>query len=85
MFDINALFEHNHSPDLKDTYSHTPLSLAAKKKKKRYKTVVKMLLDKGVEADAKDKYIQTSLSWAAYDGHEAVVKLLLAIGSADLD
>ena len=37
-----------------------------------------MLPDMGkVDADSKDKYNLTLLSWAAEDGREAVVKLLL--------
>ena len=44
--------------------------------------IVKLLLDTGkVEADSKDNFGQTPLSWAAQGGHEAVVKLLLKKGS----
>jgi Ankyrin repeats (3 copies) len=35
--------------------------------------------------DSKDKYGRTPLSWAAERGHEAVVKLLLETGKADID
>ena len=40
--------------------------------------MVKLLLDKeGVDPDSKDStYDRTPLSWAAENGHEAVVKLL---------
>jgi ankyrin repeat protein len=37
------------------------------------------------EVDSKDIYSRTPLSWAAGNGHEAVVKLLLATGKADID
>jgi ankyrin repeat domain-containing protein 50 len=38
------------------------------------------------EVNSKDnEYSQTPLSWAAEKGHEAVVKLLLATGKADVD
>ncbi|KAH7114771.1 hypothetical protein B0J13DRAFT_460125, partial [Dactylonectria estremocensis] len=44
--------------------------------------VVKLLLDKGADAEAKDKlYGWTPLSWAARSGHEGVVKLLLDKGA----
>ncbi|PVH72419.1 hypothetical protein DL98DRAFT_397103, partial [Cadophora sp. DSE1049] len=38
-----------------------------------------------VEADSKDKYGQTPLSWAARNGHEAVIKLLLSTGKVEAD
>jgi hypothetical protein len=34
--------------------------------------------------DAKDKYSQTPLVWAASRGHEAVVKMLLDTGKVDM-
>ncbi|KAH0555888.1 hypothetical protein GP486_006166 [Trichoglossum hirsutum] len=42
---------------------------------------VRALLQKKVEADAKDTYDQTPLSWAARNGHDAVVKVLLENGA----
>jgi ankyrin repeat protein len=43
-----------------------------------HEVVVKLLLEKGAELEAKDSnYGQTALSWAAEKEHEAVVKLLL--------
>ena len=42
---------------------------------------MKLLLEKGAELETKDKYGQTPLSWAAGNGHEAVVKLLLEKGA----
>jgi ankyrin repeat domain-containing protein 50 len=38
--------------------------------------VVKLLLEKGAELEAKDGEGRTQLSWAAVNGHEGVVKLL---------
>ncbi|KAH8767818.1 hypothetical protein BGZ57DRAFT_797785, partial [Hyaloscypha finlandica] len=49
------------------------------------KEAVEALLHKGVETDSKDNYGQTPLSWAAQNGHEAVVKLLLETGKVDVD
>ncbi|KAL3587781.1 hypothetical protein FPOAC2_13692 [Fusarium poae] len=44
--------------------------------------IVKLLLDKGAEIEAKDsEYGQTPLSWAAGNGRDAVVKLLLDKGA----
>jgi ankyrin repeat protein len=42
------------------------------------------LLKNGHDLDSEDTYGQTPLSWAAENGHEAVVKLLLEKG-ADLE
>jgi len=42
------------------------------------------ILEKGAELDSKDRRGRTPLSWAAENGHEAVVKLLLEKG-AELD
>lgn len=44
--------------------------------------MVKLLLDRAdVEADLKHQYGRTPLWWAAWDGHEAVVRLLLENGA----
>jgi ankyrin repeat protein len=44
--------------------------------------VEKLLLEKGVGLDSKDMdFGLTPLSWAAANGHEAVVKLLLEKGA----
>jgi hypothetical protein len=43
--------------------------------------VVSQLLAAGADAESKDSYGQTPLSWAAESGYEAVVKLLLAAGA----
>jgi len=46
---------------------------------------VKLLLEKGAELETKDEYYgRTPLSWAAENGHEAVVKLLLEKGAMKL-
>jgi ankyrin repeat protein len=73
----------SNSPDLKDSYSRTPLSYAAEK---GHEGVVKLLLaiDK-VDVDAKAGFSQTALSYAAANGHEGVFKLLLAIDKVDVD
>jgi ankyrin repeat protein len=43
------------------------------------------LLKNGHELNAKDSYGQTPLSWAAGNGHEATMKLLLAKDDIDPD
>jgi ankyrin repeat protein len=51
----------------------------------RHEAVVKLLSEKGVELETKDKnYGQTPLLWAAENGHKAVVKLLLEKGAKKL-
>lgn len=40
-----------------------------------------LLLEKGADLEAKDKYGRTPLSWAALDGSEAMTKLLLEKGA----
>ncbi|KAK7428976.1 hypothetical protein QQZ08_004488 [Neonectria magnoliae] len=47
-----------------------------------HRAVVKLLLEKGAEIEAKDsEHGRTPLSWAARNGHEAIVKLLLEKGA----
>jgi ankyrin repeat protein len=46
-----------------------------------HEAVVKLLLERGAELEAKDNNSRTPLSWAARYGHEAVVKLLLEKGA----
>ncbi|KAF2195041.1 hypothetical protein K469DRAFT_543196 [Zopfia rhizophila CBS 207.26] len=43
------------------------------------------LLKDGLDADSKDSYGRTPLSWAAINSHEAVVKLLLQEDGVDVD
>jgi len=46
--------------------------------------VVRLLIDTGkVEADVKDSYGRMPLWWAAVNGHEAVVRLL--VGRDDVE
>jgi ankyrin repeat protein len=47
--------------------------------------VVKALLHKGIEADAKSTYCRTPLSYAAENGHDTVIKLLLDTGKVELN
>jgi ankyrin repeat protein len=77
------LLEKGHDPNHKDTYSQTPLLLAARY---GHLVVVKLLLDSGqVDIDSKDRNNQTPLSYAAENGHRTVVKLLLGTGQVDVD
>ncbi|KAH9209727.1 hypothetical protein DL95DRAFT_394123, partial [Leptodontidium sp. 2 PMI_412] len=39
--------------------------------------IVTLLFEKGAELETKDNYGRTPLSWAAINGHAAVVALLL--------
>ncbi|KAH0551181.1 hypothetical protein GP486_007489 [Trichoglossum hirsutum] len=72
-----GLLKNGYNPDLKDSYSRTPLSRAAEN---GHEAVVKLLLaTEKVDVDSKDseysEYSRTPLSRAAGNGHEAVVKL----------
>ena len=63
----------------KDKFDRTPLLWAAEN---GYKAVVKLLLEKGAELEAKDSfYSRTPLLYAAENGYEAVVKLLVEKGA----
>jgi ankyrin repeat protein len=42
---------------------------------------VKLLLEKGTKLESKDKYGRTPLLYVVWNGHEAVVKLLLKKGA----
>jgi ankyrin repeat protein len=46
---------------------------------------LELLCKEGASLNIADQYGQTPLSWAACNGHEAIVKLLLATGKAEID
>ncbi|OAP55707.1 hypothetical protein AYL99_09859 [Fonsecaea erecta] len=46
---------------------------------------LKLLYERGASLNTADEYGRTPLSWAAGNGHETVVKLLLETGKVDLD
>ncbi|KAH7115490.1 hypothetical protein B0J13DRAFT_653898 [Dactylonectria estremocensis] len=46
-----------------------------------HRAIVKLLLEKGADIEAKDSFGRTPLWWAAANGHEAIVKLLLEKGA----
>jgi len=65
--------------NVEDKNGRSPFSWAAER---GYEAVVRQLLDKGADSEAKDtRYGQTPLSWAAEKRHEAVVRLLLDKGA----
>ena len=68
--------------DLKDSYSQTPLSLAAEN---GHEGVVKLLIVEGkADVDLRDERGRTALWRAAMNGHESVVKLLIVEGKANV-
>jgi ankyrin repeat protein len=78
-----SLLENGHDPKCRDTYSQTPLLLAARY---GHAAVVKLLLDTSqVDVDSKDQNDQTPLSHAAENGHTTTVKLLLDTNQVNVD
>jgi ankyrin repeat protein len=78
---VSALLELNHDPNLKDTYSRTPLWWASRE---GHEAVVELLLaSRNVDPTIRDNKGRTPLSWAARYGHVRVVKLLLASDKVD--
>ncbi|KAH7134453.1 hypothetical protein EDB81DRAFT_870995 [Dactylonectria macrodidyma] len=75
----DVLLRLGYSPDLKDTYSRTPLWYAAQN---GHETVVKLLLAAGADVNAAAGYGgRTALQAAIGEGHLEVVKKLLADGA----
>ena len=73
----------SNSPDAKDSYDQTPLSLAAKHGRE---TVVQLLLATGqVNVNSEDKDGWTPLLYAAANGHETVVQMLLVTGQVNIN
>ncbi|KAH6714364.1 hypothetical protein BKA61DRAFT_673660 [Leptodontidium sp. MPI-SDFR-AT-0119] len=76
--------------DQPDKDQRTPLHWAAQNghpdaavvgRRNGHEAVVRLLLEKGAELEAKDWNSLTPLSWAARNGHDAVVQLLLEKGA----
>ena len=57
----------------------TPLHVAAKN---GHKEIVGLLLEKGAEVNARDRFQGTPLHWAVFYGHKEVAELLLVKGAA---
>ena len=88
---INGLLNNGYDLNPRDTYTRTPLSLAAEK---GHDAIVKLLLDRSACIESKNyednsdywrlihniPYNRTPLSLAAENGHGAVVELLLDKG-----
>jgi len=64
--------------DSEDYDGRTPLSWAAQKE---HKAVIKLLLEKGADMTAADKFGWKPLLWASRKGHLEVIKLLLKKGA----
>jgi ankyrin repeat protein len=78
-----ATFRKEHLPSRNSQHCRTLVSFAAGE---GHKDIVKLLLEKGVEADLKDSRSgRGPLSWAAEKGHEGIVILLLENDTVDPD
>lgn len=76
---VKALLDQGVPVDAKARYDRTPLSFAADRGNVE---IVRMLLEKGADVNAKDTfYGGTALTWAADKGHTDIVRLLLAKGA----
>ncbi|KAF7592995.1 hypothetical protein BBP40_012154 [Aspergillus hancockii] len=74
-----ALLQRQHNPNMKDSYSRTPMHYAAGNGHER---VVDLLAGSGVDPDSYHDESATPLHQAAGNGHEAVVTMLLDKGAS---
>ena len=70
---------------LQTTRSHNPLSAIHLLAYLGYENLILELLNRGFDADAKDSCQNTPLWWAAWQGHHAVVELLLSQGHVNVN
>jgi hypothetical protein len=76
---VNAVLSSKRDPDPTDSQGRTPLSYAAAT---GHEAVVRVLLEKGADVDAKERLFgRTALIAAVAGGHETVVRLLLEKGA----
>lgn len=73
----DAFIRLDYGPNFKVKHDQTPLLWAAER---GCDVVVKLLLEKGSDIEAKDKHHRTPLSYAVENGHETTVRLLLEHG-----
>lgn len=76
---VKAVLDQGVPVDARFRYDRTALSFAADRGSVE---IVKMLLDRGAEVNAKDTYYRlTALTWALEKGHVEIVRLLLDKGA----
>ena len=80
-----TLDKHWTSNCMDETMSRTPLSAMHFVAYLGHEETISELLSHGFDADAKDVYHRTPLCWAASQGHEAVVSLLLLQSSVNVN
>lgn len=68
--------------DCKDTFGWTPLFYAVSN---NFKTGVRLLLERGADTGTKDNRGRTPLSWAAEEGNEDIVALMLTSNNVDVN
>lgn len=73
-----AVDYYRHKDDLNETKSCSPLSAMHVIAYFGFEKIISELLNRGFKADVEDSTHRTPLWWAAWQGHEAVVELLLS-------
>jgi ankyrin repeat protein len=77
--DVIYLIERGSSPDQKDSKGQNYLLHIATKS--GHFDIVKCLIEKGAEINAKDKEEKTTLHWASKEGHLEIVQCLIEKGA----
>ena len=81
---VRLLLEAGATVDPPNMYGETPLILTASSYRE-HEPVVKLLLENNAAVERKDRNGKTALALAVLRGHDAMVKLLLETGKADIN
>ncbi|MEW6298901.1 MAG: ankyrin repeat domain-containing protein [Thermodesulfobacteriota bacterium] len=76
---VRALLDQHVDVNTKnEVFGHTALIVAARQ---GYADTVRLLIERGADVNAQDKYGTTALQWAEKNGHKDVVRLLKEAGA----